>query len=634
MLCKRCDQLRLDNLEKTHAVQTSNNGENFLDFGNIKGFADYFDDIAPTFPSLESSKKGCELCTILRSELAKSCLKEHQGKVRFSYRYQLQDEYIQGPKYPGALIVEAESDDSSLLKKGITYVFSLHGDQDCVREWLHTIPRPEKNALSAKSLKFINASLESPLPSEPAPDMNFVPTRLLDLGLGEDGDASIRLILTKKPVEYATLSYCWGPPEDAKEQSITTDENLNDRLKEIPFRELSAVIQDAVRFCRSVRKPIRYLWVDALCIIQRQGEGGQDWPAESAVMGQIYKNAEFTLCALGSSSCKQGFLSRELRSVTVNYRSPFKPNAEGTYTMVLMGKVELPKSIEMIDDGRCANLFQNLDIFTTLWLTRGWTFQEFHMTKRRIFIGRAGTHFSWNSDKNTATRSEDGTQTIGPGLVSFAIDRDEWSATLEKLGEFWHRVLYEYRQRDLTQDTDQLPALAGLAKWVARSSGVRYLAGIWDIPHMRTGLMWSCTLDGSEKDVDQERPSLSKLLLDLEENSFAPSWSPLSLRDGRNDFPPESFAIPLHDGEDKFKLCNVDMVVEEKKNPFRMVESLTLDGLYMSLAGTTFERGGSSNDRTKRWNIRSEANKAYVAHALLDFTPVKENGNTIKLSAY
>ncbi|KAH7274764.1 hypothetical protein MRS44_006982 [Fusarium solani] len=633
MLCERCDQLRLDNLEKTHASCSSEDGKRVVDYRAVQDFAYSFVDRAPGFPSLEASEKvGCELCAMLRSELATSHLKDYDGEVNVRYRYLLQDAYIQGPKYPGALVVNVEPDDPSQQELGNVYVFSIHSHQECVQEWLQTIPWPERDALSEKSLEFINECLETPLRSEPETDKDFNPTRLLDLGEGEN--PTIRLIITKDiktQLKYAALSYCWGPSEIAKHQSITTAESLSGRLKHISLEELSPVIQDTIRFCRGIQNPIRYLWVDALCIIQRDG---QDWQTESGLMSLIYKNAFVTLCSLGSSSCKQSFLSRRLPTINVDYQSPCEPNMKGSYSMVLRGEVKLPTAIEMIDDGiRCANLFQDLDIFTASWLTRGWTFQEFHLSKRRLFIGRAGTHFSWNGDSNTSTQSEDGISTIGPGLVSFVIDKDEWKATLEKLGEFWHKVLYEYRQRQLTNESDHLPALAGLARWVADSSGARYLAGIWDT-HLRTGLMWSCTLDSPEKDVDQERPSLSHLLHDLRTKSLAPSWSPLSLRDGRNDFLPWSLAIPMDDGDAQFELLDVGIdVVDKVRNPFGAVRSgfLRVDGFFMSLDGTEFSRGGSSNDNTRRWNIRAGPDGNYVAHALLDFTPVKEKVEMEKL---
>jgi hypothetical protein len=130
MLCERCDQLRLDNLEKTHASCSSEDGKRVVDYRAVQDFAYSFVDRAPGFPSLEASEKvGCELCAMLRSELATSHLKDYDGEVNVRYRYLLQDAYIQGPKYPGALVVNVEPDDPSQQELGNVYVFSIHSHQ-------------------------------------------------------------------------------------------------------------------------------------------------------------------------------------------------------------------------------------------------------------------------------------------------------------------------------------------------------------------------------------------------------------------------------------------------------------------------------------------------------------------------
>jgi hypothetical protein len=55
---------------------------------------------------------------------------------------------------------------------------------------------------------------------------------------------------------------------------------------------MAAVLVDAVELCR--RLSIRYLWVDAVCIIQGSKE---DWQREAALMGQVYANAFVTICS-------------------------------------------------------------------------------------------------------------------------------------------------------------------------------------------------------------------------------------------------------------------------------------------------------------------------------------------------
>jgi len=97
----------------------------------------------------------------------------------------------------------------------------------------------------------------------------FRPSRLLDLAGTASGD-DIRLILSELEVpkerqrqnHYATLSYCWGPPGL---NATTTKENIEERRRKISIESLPKTVQDAVKVTRELG--IRYLWVDALCIV-------------------------------------------------------------------------------------------------------------------------------------------------------------------------------------------------------------------------------------------------------------------------------------------------------------------------------------------------------------------------------
>lgn len=88
---------------------------------------------------------------------------------------------------------------------------------------------------------------------------------------------------------------------------------------------MTSVIQDAVTVTRALS--VRYLWIDALCIIQGDG---QDWARESQVIGLVYSNAFVTICSLSSSSCLEGFLDRPT-AVQIPFRSSIRPEIAGTY---------------------------------------------------------------------------------------------------------------------------------------------------------------------------------------------------------------------------------------------------------------------------------------------------------------
>jgi hypothetical protein len=102
---------------------------------------------------------------------------------------------------------------------------------------------------------------------------------------------------------YAALSYRWGIEDPTS--WITTIDNLETRLLVLNEHSLSRTLFDAVNSTR--RLHIRYLWIDALCIVQ---QSKADWLTESAKMGTIFGRAMVTLCA-DSSPGSQGELSNQ-----------------------------------------------------------------------------------------------------------------------------------------------------------------------------------------------------------------------------------------------------------------------------------------------------------------------------------
>ncbi len=86
------------------------------------------------------------------------------------------------------------------------------------------------------------------------------PKRLLFIGsFPED---AVRLIEdVPKDVQFIALSHCWGT-----NTFRTTQSNLPERMRNIPWDELPKTFQDAIVVSRLF--DVRYLWIDSLCIIQ------------------------------------------------------------------------------------------------------------------------------------------------------------------------------------------------------------------------------------------------------------------------------------------------------------------------------------------------------------------------------
>jgi hypothetical protein len=107
---------------------------------------------------------------------------------------------------------------------------------------------------------------------------------------------------TSHQIRYITLSHRWGiKPEFPLK---LTQRSIADLTKCIPLNLLPPTFQDAVTICRQLQ--IRYLWIDALCIIQ---DSIDDWLRESEAMGQIYKNAVLNIAAAIGQTLKLEYFS-------------------------------------------------------------------------------------------------------------------------------------------------------------------------------------------------------------------------------------------------------------------------------------------------------------------------------------
>ena len=103
----------------------------------------------------------------------------------------------------------------------------------------------------------------------------------------------------------------------------------SDMLRGIATSALPQTIQDAITVTRKLG--LRYLWVDALCIIQ---DSALDRDTELTKMDRIYQNAQLTKSAASAERSQDGFLANRLwrrdnRPSTSFLRIPYAyPNGE------------------------------------------------------------------------------------------------------------------------------------------------------------------------------------------------------------------------------------------------------------------------------------------------------------------
>ena len=141
-----------------------------------------------------------------------------------------------------------------------------------------------------------------------------VPTRLIDVRHPHLPGDRVLLVETSAPTftkeRYVTLSHCWGDPE-ALDKFKLMPENKQERMSVarggMALPGLPANFVDAIKVAR--RLGVRYIWIDALCIVQ----DGVDFKAEGPKMHSVYRNSFCNIAAAKSGRCTGGlFCSRAL----------------------------------------------------------------------------------------------------------------------------------------------------------------------------------------------------------------------------------------------------------------------------------------------------------------------------------
>ncbi|KAL1881960.1 hypothetical protein Daus18300_001014 [Diaporthe australafricana] len=290
-------------------------------------------------------------------------------------------------------------------------------------------------------------------------------------------------------------------------QLKTERSTISDLLDGIPETKMTSVLRDAIRATRALKIP--YLWIDALCIVQGDAE---DWERESKMMEKIYSEAYCTLCALSSKSCLEGFLQLQPAQLNIPFQSQLEPGITGTYSLRFRGVISSDtRSLEAI---RYSAVYE--DFVTSNWARRGWTYQEYSLSKRLVVFSHGAVHFICPSGSETFNHTPEQDE---DGVDFFQADHlDEEDMTPDMVYNEWCNVAADFSRRLLTYPGDRFPAISGLAARFGHLLGDEYLAGLWKRDMWRS-LYWGVGVSVA--------PSWAMLLEKLTGPNVynAPSWS-------------------------------------------------------------------------------------------------------------
>ena len=273
------------------------------------------------------------------------------------------------------------------------------------------------------------------------------------------------LVRYKAGMQYVALSYVWGGVASPKRS----------RPFEFPHG-VSTTIEHAMVVANRIGVP--FLWADAVCINQHDKKEKEE---QLPLMDYIYEQAFVTIVALG-------------RHANIGL-----PGVEGgpkrsPQLVVEFGPVRLLS--------RCPTLESQIE--SSVWSSRGWTYQEGVFSRRCIFFSQHQVYFHCNSmlcteDSPTSTLlyPEKGTKNPAQGSGYWASD-----TTYIKRNSLWRKegsgniqtyitYLGQYISRDVSYDLDAINAFSALLARLQRDFFFRGF--IHGIPRddFRNGLLWA-----------------------------------------------------------------------------------------------------------------------------------------------
>jgi hypothetical protein len=197
---------------------------------------------------------------------------------------------------------------------------------------------------------------------------SFLPTRLIDVGRA--GSETVQLYETQPTdvLKYLALSHPWGnkPPF-----FCTFRKNVEEYKKHIKVADLTSTFKDAVKTTQKLG--LQYLWIDSICIIQRDELDDGDFEQEAKHIENVFSSAYCVLAASSAQGQSDGFLN----------------DREGSFRdfVTFKRQDQLPFYVcRFIDDFDAHVLKGELN-------KRGWVMQERALSHRTIYFTNKQTYW-------------------------------------------------------------------------------------------------------------------------------------------------------------------------------------------------------------------------------------------------
>ncbi|GKU20777.1 unnamed protein product [Fusarium langsethiae] len=433
----------------------------------------------------DAATNSCESCAVMINAL------EYHSLIT-SKSYPIALDKLEDPNLPSQsdnggirfrlrLPISQGNPEISLSSPGLPQRFlQFYTDEAQGRSWKTIVPMPDicNDNLSRQGIDFINSCLRlcQEHHAHCQQDKPSLPTRLLDIGTGND--THVHLVETRDitTAKYTALSYCWGSDPSIK----TLTGNLEDMKSGIALEKLPAAYVDAIALTRQL--DVRYIWIDALCIIQ---DSHRDWERECSKMADTYANAYITIGAASSPSVTNHFLKPQLHPPPhMSHRK------QDVFTAMLSdtgGEMQVSVKVRLMQATGAHWLWQDTrndeqPLMEPL-TQRGWTLQEKVLSTR--FLSIYSMEMVWTCKEQIFCE-------CGSRLN---YQREFGRTPLSRISQhdeafnFWHKIVENYSKRKLTQSEDRLPAISAIAAIVQKKIGSEYVAGLW-ADNIDLDLLW------------------------------------------------------------------------------------------------------------------------------------------------
>ena len=386
------------------------------------------------------------------------------------------------------------------------------------RKRLMKSPTQDSTKAEGKVARRTNTSEEHEnLSVEDAIGAKFYPTRLIELPPYDPTTADqeagkldeVRLITTKDQpntfhenlnrLHYVTLSHCWGKGKFIH----LCKKNKEEFHERILLSLLPLTFRNAIEFARRLSETVRYVWIDSLCIVQ---DDASDWLRESVQMYQIYRNSYCNISATAAVDSKKGLYNKLDRDPQLLWEEQINLNIDGIPGA--RPKQKLKQEIGLEAPIRRCKIFDlsfwDREVEDAPVNRRAWVLQERLLAPRVLHFCQ--DQIAWecyhldaaeclpHGVSNMEVRSGNVRERArlkslmpndyGPKPVE--VDKIEMS---DSAHESWKLVTEKYSRTGLTNESDKLIALAGIAELLSREIRGLYVAGMWE-KYLASQLLW------------------------------------------------------------------------------------------------------------------------------------------------